>query len=147
MRVSVIGGGTVTAEEYDAAREVGRLLGDRGHVVVCGGHGGVMEAVCEGASAAGGRTVGILPGEDPRAANEYVHVPVATGLGHARNALVVLNGDAVVAVAGESGTLTELGFALVYGRPVVGLNTHELPGVDAVDTPEAAVEYVEAAVD
>jgi len=147
MRVSVIGGGTVTAEEYDAAREVGRLLGDRGHVVVCGGHGGVMEAVCEGASAAGGRTVGILPGEDPRAANEYVDVPVATGLGHARNALVVLNGDAVVAVAGESGTLTELGFALVYGRPVVGLNTHELPGVDAVDTPEAAVEYVEAAVD
>ncbi|PSP80126.1 TIGR00725 family protein [Halobacteriales archaeon QS_1_68_20] len=146
MRVSVIGGGTVTGEEYDTAREVGRLLGERGHSVVCGGLGGVMAAACEGAREVGALTVGILPGEDPTAANEYVEVPVATGLGHARNALVVMNGEAVIAVSGESGTLTELGFAAIYDRPAAGLHTHDLPGVEAVETPEEAVAAVERAV-
>lgn len=147
MWVSVIGGGTVTDEMGDAAREVGRLLGERGHTLVCGGRGGVMAAACEGASAAGGLTVGILPGEDPGAANEHVEVPIATGLGHARNALVVMNGEAVIAIDGSGGTLSELGFAFVYGRPVVGLDTHDLPGIEAVETPEEAVSAVERAVE
>jgi uncharacterized protein (TIGR00725 family) len=147
MRVSVVGGSSVGSAERRRARRLGRLLGEHGHVVVCGGLGGVMEAVCAGASEAGGRTVGILPGGDRGDANEFVDVAVATDMGHARNALVVLNGDAVVAVDGGAGTLSELGFAGVFDRPTAGLGTHDVPGVEAVDTPEAAVEFVERAVD
>jgi uncharacterized protein (TIGR00725 family) len=147
MRVSVIGGGTVTDERAARARAVGRELGDRGHTVVCGGRGGTMEAVCRGAKAAGGTTIGILPGERREAANEYVDHAIATGLGHARNALVPLNGDAVIALAGSAGTLSEIGFARIYERPVVGLDTHDVPGVEAVDTPEAAVAAVESALE
>lgn len=143
MRVSVIGGSTVPDEEYEQAVAVGRLLAERGHTVVCGGLGGVMRGVCEGASEVGGRTVGILPGEDAAAANEFVETPVATGLGHARNALVVMNGDGVIAIDGGPGTLTELGYASVYDRPVAGLGTHDVPGVRQVDTPVAAVAHVE----
>jgi hypothetical protein len=146
MRVSVIGGSRIDERTAERARTVGRLLADRGHVVVCGGLGGVMEAVCEGASDAGGETVGILPTADRRDANEYVDTAVATGLGHARNALVVMNGDAVVAIDGGAGTLSEIGFAGVFDRPVAGLGTHDAPGVDAVDSPEAAVDYVESSV-
>jgi len=145
MRVSVIGGSSVDDATAERARTVGRLLARRGHVVVCGGLGGVMEAVCAGASAAGGETVGILPTADRRDANEYVDTVIVTGLGHARNAMVVMNGDAVIAVDGGAGTLSELGFAGVFDRPVAGLDTHDVPGVDAVDTPEAAVDYVESA--
>lgn len=146
MRVSVIGGSTIPAAEYDRARRVGRLLGERGHELVCGGLTGVMEAVCRGASETGGRTIGILPGPDRAAANEYVDVAVATGMGNARNALVVLNGDAAIAIDGSTGTLSEIGLALDYGRPVAGLDTHDVAGVEAVDTPEAAVTYVERRV-
>jgi len=143
MRVSVIGGSSIDGSTADRARTVGRLLGRRGHVVVCGGLGGVMEAVCAGAAAEGGETVGILPTADRRDANDHVSVAVATGLGHARNALVVMNGDAVVAVDGGAGTLSELGYAGVFDRPVAGLGTHDAPGVEAVDTPAEAVDYVE----
>jgi len=143
MRVSVIGGSSIDGSAADRARTVGRLLGRRGHVVVCGGLGGVMEAVCAGAAAEGGETVGILPTADRRDANDHVSVAVATGLGHARNALVVMNGDAVVAVDGGAGTLSELGYAGVFDRPVAGLGTHDAPGVEAVDTPAEAVDYVE----
>lgn len=147
MRVSVIGGSSVQPAEYERAVAVGRLLGERGHTVVCGGLGGVMRGVCEGASETGGRTVGILPGEDTAAANEFVDFPVATGLGHARNALVVMNGEAVVAVAGGPGTLSELGMAGVFDRPVAGLGTHDVPGVEQVADPAAAVDYVERRTD
>jgi uncharacterized protein (TIGR00725 family) len=143
MRVSVIGGGRVTDGAADSAREVGRLLGERGHIVVCGGLGGVMAAVCEGARAAGGETVGILPGENPAAANPHVSTPIATGMGNARNVLVVLNGDATIAVSGSTGTLSEIGHALDFGRPVAGIDTHDLPGVEAVASAAEAVEYVE----
>ena len=111
---------------------------------VCGGLGGVMEAACRGAKAADGRTVGILPGADPRGANEYVEVPVATGMGNARNVLVALNGEGVVAVSGSTGTLSEIGHALDFGKPVAGLDTHDVPEIRAVETPRAAVEYVES---
>ena len=146
MQVSVIGGSTVTEAEAELAADVGRLLAQRGHSLVCGGLGGVMAAACRGAREADGHTVGLLPGEDREAANEHVVEAIATGLGHARNALVVMNGDAVVAVDGGGGTLTELGYASVFERPAVGLGTHDVPGVRPVDTAEAAVEYVEAAV-
>ncbi|MXR20779.1 TIGR00725 family protein [Halobacterium bonnevillei] len=147
MRVSVIGGSVPSEAGLDAAREVGRLLGERGHTVVCGGLGGVMEAACRGASDAGGHTIGILPGEDRRAANEYVDTAIATGLGHARNALVVLNGDAVVAIDGAGGTLSEVGFSSVYDRAIAGIDAPDAPHVADVETPSDAVDYVEANVD
>jgi len=146
MRVSVVGGGRVTDAEYEQAREVGRLLAERGHTVVCGGRTGVMEATCRGAREAGGETIGILPGEDRQAANEYVTTPIATGLGNARNVLVVLNGDAAIAIDGSTGTLSEIAHALDLGRPVAGLGTHDVGGVEAVESAAKAVEYVEAEV-
>ena len=146
MRVSVIGGSTVTDEQYRQARRVGELLGERGHELVCGGLTGVMEAACAGATDAGGHTIGILPGDDRAAANEYVKTAITTGIGNARNVLVVMNGGAVIAVDGSTGTLSELGHALDMGRPVAGLGTHDIEGVEHVDTPVEAVEYVESAV-
>jgi hypothetical protein len=148
MRVSVIGGSEADGETYERAREVGRLLAERGHGVVCGGYGGVMEAVCRGASEADGHTVGVLKGTDPDAGNEWVETGIATGMGEARNALVVLNGAACIAIDGAAGTLSELGLAFVYDRPVAGLDTHDCSGFDgfrAVGTPLEAVEYVERA--
>ncbi|SFG79088.1 hypothetical protein SAMN04488063_2953 [Halopelagius inordinatus] len=145
MRVSVIGGGTVTQQRLDAAYSTGRLLAERGHTVVCGGLGGIMEAACRGASDAGGETIGILPTDRREDANDYVDTAIATGLGHARNALVAMNGDAVVAIGGSGGTLSEIGFSFVYDRPLAGLDTHDVPGVERVETPEQAVEYVEDA--
>jgi uncharacterized protein (TIGR00725 family) len=148
MRVSVIGGSTVTDRQYGQARAVGATLARRGHELVCGGLGGVMEAACHGATEAGGHTIGILPGADPTAANRHVETAIATGLGNARNAVVVLNGAAAVAVGGHTGTLSEIALARDYGRPVAGLDTHEPDGigVEAVESPAAAVEYVEGAV-
>jgi len=146
MRVSVIGGSEVPPAEYERARAVGRLLGERDHEVVCGGLGGVMEAACRGVEEAGGHAIGILPGEDRAAANAYVDTAIATGMGNARNTLVVLNGDAAIAIDGSTGTLSEIGLALDYDRPVAGLSTHDVAGVGAVDSPEEAVEYIERRV-
>lgn len=143
MRVSIIGGGTVDQETASVAYEVGRLLGERGHTVVCGGLTGVMEGVCRGVSEAGGHAIGIVPGEDRRAANRYVDTVISTGLGQARNVLVVLNGDAVIAIDGGAGTLSEIGHALKAGRFVVGLDTHDVSGVHPVETPGAAVDCIE----
>ncbi len=145
MRVSVIGSSQTDDATYDTAVETGRELARRGHTVVCGGRGGVMEAVCRGARAEGGHTVGILPGVDPAAANEFVETPVVTEMGATRNILVVLNGSATIAIDGATGTLSELAHALDFGRPVAGLDTHDLDGVEAVETPAAAVDYVESA--
>jgi uncharacterized protein (TIGR00725 family) len=151
MRVAVIGGGRITETdtEYETARTVGRLLADREHEVICGGRTGVMEAVCRGASEAGGHTIGILPGHDPDAANEYVETAIATGMGNARNVLVVLNSDAVIAIDGATGTLSELGHALDFDRPVAGVGTHDLSefvGFEAVERAEEAVESIERRV-
>ncbi len=145
MRVSVIGGSDVDTATEEVARTLGRRLAERGHTVVCGGLGGVMRGVCEGAVGADGHTIGVLPGERVEDANEFVETAVATGMGHARNALVVMNGDAVVAVAGSGGTLSEIGFAFVFDRPVAGLGTHAVDGVHACETPAEAVDYIEQA--
>lgn len=118
---------------------MGRLLAERGAMVVCGGLGGTMEAACRGARAAGGTTLGLLPGLDRSAANEFVSVAVPTGLGEARNALVVRAADAVIALGGGYGTLSEIALALKAGKRVVGLETWEIEGVLAVEDAEAAV--------
>jgi hypothetical protein len=121
--VAVAGAGVASPEDAAVAEEVGRLLAERGAVVVCGGLGGVMEAACRGARGGGGRTVGILPGEDRADANPFVDVAIPTGLGEARNALVVRACDALIAIGGEFGTLSEIALALKIGRPVVGIGT------------------------
>jgi uncharacterized protein (TIGR00725 family) len=124
--ISVVGSGACDAETYMLAEQVGRLLAERGVTVVCGGLGGVMEAVCKGARIAGGTTVGILPGTRAADANPYVDIPIVTGLGEARNSIVVRTGRAVIAIGGEYGTLSEIAFALKFGVPVIGLKTWDL---------------------
>ena len=138
VQVAVIGSG---AEHEARAEEVGRLLAERGCTVVCGGLGEVMAAVARGAQAAGGTTIGILPGEDRAGANEWLDHVVVTGIGHARNLAVVASGDAVIAVGGSWGTLAEIGFAKRLGRRVVILEPgHSVEGVQRAVTPAEAVE-------
>ena len=133
MIVSVIGAGAANGETIALAERVGRELAERGVVVVCGGLGGVMEAVCRGAKSAGGATIGILPGNDPSDANRWVDFPICTGMGYARNVIVVKSGRAVIAVDGAFGTLSEIGHALGDGIPVVGLETWVLARAGRVD--------------
>jgi uncharacterized protein (TIGR00725 family) len=123
MLISVVGGDTAPPEVLTQAEALGRELARRGCAVVCGGRGGVMEAVCRGARAEGGHTIGILPGADHGDMNAYVEFPIVTGMGYARNVAVVLSGEAVIAVDGAYGTLSEIAHALAHGKPVVGLHT------------------------
>jgi uncharacterized protein (TIGR00725 family) len=145
VQVAVVGSGS----EHEArAEEIGRLLAERGCTVVCGGHGEVMAAAARGAKSAGGTTIGILPSTERRHANEWIDHVVCTGLGHARNAVVAASGDAVIAVGGAYGTLTEIGFAKILGRPVAIVE----PGLDVAGVPRVAsardaVELVLAALD
>ena len=140
--VAVVGPGEASPDELHAAEEVGAGLAEAGAVVVTGGLGGVMEAACRGARSRRGRTLGILPGDDRDAANGWVEIAVATGLGELRNGLVVRAADAVVAIGGGHGTLSEVALALKLGRPVVGLGTWEVHGVDHVSTPEDALSLI-----
>jgi hypothetical protein len=121
--IAVIGAGDPSAEEAALAEETGREIARQGAVLVCGGLGGVMEAACRGAVSEGGLTIGILPGDNPKAANPYVQIPVVTGIGYARNVAVVKSARAVIAVGGKYGTLSEIAHALQSGIPVVGLGT------------------------
>jgi uncharacterized protein (TIGR00725 family) len=139
IRIAVIGGSRPGRQAAEAALEVGRLLARAGAAVVCGGLGGVMEAACRGAREEGGLVIGILPGDSPAGANPWVDVPIATGLGYTRNALVVMNADAVIAVDGEYGTLSEIAYGKIHGRKVVGLGTWNVQGVEAASTPAEAV--------
>jgi len=124
--IAVIGGSQCSKEEVRLAEEVGRELARRGAVLVCGGLGGVMEAACRGASSEGGTTIGILPGDDSQATNPYVQIPIVTGMGYARNIAVVKSAQAVIAIGGSYGTLSEISHALQSGIPVIGLNTWSL---------------------
>jgi len=124
--VAVVGAASASADEERIAEEVGRLLAERGVVVVTGGLGGVMAAACRGARQAGGRTLGLLPGDDRSHANPFLDVAVPTGMGEARNALVARTADAVIAVGGEFGTLSEIALALKLGRTVVAISSWRL---------------------
>jgi len=124
--IAVIGGGQCSKKEAKLAEEIGRQLAKRGAILVCGGLGGIMEAACRGASSEGGTTIGILPGDDSQAANPHVQIPIVTGLGYARNIAVVKSAQAVIAVGGSYGTLSEISHALQSGIPVIGLNTWSL---------------------
>ena len=145
--IAVIGGGQCTKEEARLAEEVGRELARRGAILVCGGLGGVMEAACRGADSEGGMTIGILPGESRHAANPYVQIPIVTGMGHARNVAVVKSAQAVIAVAGSYGTLSEIGHALQSRIPVIGLNTWSLSRDDQTDSAIILAQDAAEAVD
>ena len=146
--VSLIGGSACTPKQARDAEAVGRLLAERGIILVCGGRTGVMEAACRGAVEAGGTTIGILPGDSRSEGNPYLTVALPTGLGHARNTLVVLAGEAVIAIGGGPGTLSEIGFALKINRRVIALDSWtaadfagEPALILAAQSPEEAVEY------
>ena len=131
--ISVIGGGECGPAERKLAEEVGALVAQRGATLICGGLGGVMEAAARGARAAGGTTIGILPGHDRSQANAHLDHVVTTGIGHARNLAVVSSGDAVIAVGGGPGTLSEIGLAAALGRPVVALESWRVAGGSGAD--------------
>jgi len=137
--VAVVGPGNAQAAHESAAEEVGRLIAERRAILVCGGLGGVMEAACRGARAAEGVTVGLLAGTERDDANAYVSVALPTGLGQARNSVVVRSADAVIAIGGGYGTLSEIALALRRGKPVIGLDTWDIDGVQLADGAEAAV--------
>lgn len=145
--IGVIGGGQCSAEETKVAEEVGRELARRGAVLVCGGLGGVMEAACKGAISEGGLTIGILPGDNRHAANPYVQIPIVTGMGHARNIIVVRSSQAIIAVGGAYGTLSEIGHALQNGIPVIGINTWSLIKNGKQDTSIISAKNAADAVD
>jgi uncharacterized protein (TIGR00725 family) len=149
MIIAVVGTGKdCPPNAFALAEAVGREIAQRGHTVICGGLNGVMEGACKGAKQAGGATIGILPGEDPSAANRYVDIPIATGMGYARNLIVVRSAAAVIAIDGAYGTLSEVAHALGFSIPVVGLKTWRItrpegfidPGVIVTDNPAEAVE-------
>lgn len=151
--IAVIGSGQCDDNVRNIAREVGRLIAESGAILVCGGLGGVMDAAAEGAKSAGGLTVGILPDHIRMGASRFLDVSIPTGMGEMRNALVVRAADALVAVSGEYGTLSEIALALKTGKPVVGLDTWDFskPGLAGealirARTPKEAVEIAVAAV-
>jgi len=124
--IAVIGGNQCSPQETELAEEVGRELARRGAILICGGLSGVMEAACKGAQSEGGITIGVLPGDNRQAANPYVQIPIVTGMGYARNAIIVKSAQAIIAIDGVYGTLSEIGHALQSGIPVIGLNTWAL---------------------
>jgi len=140
LRIGVIGGARPDSKSYDLAHQTGRLIAENGAALVCGGLSGVMEAAAKGAKEAGGTTMGILPSNSPLDANPYIDIAIATGLGYARNSLVALNADVLIAVDGQYGTLTEIAYGIIYGKKIIGLGTWEIEGVIRAQTPKEAVD-------
>ena len=138
--VAVIGPSDATSQQTRAAEEIGRGLAVAGAIVITGGLGGVMEAASHGASAAGGTTVGFLPGSDRTSANNYLQIALPTGLGELRNGLIIRAADVVIAIGGAYGTLSEIALALRTDVAVIGLETWDVEGIEQVDTPADAVE-------
>lgn len=140
--IAVIGGRKTEKPLLKEAEEVGILLARKGAILLCGGLGGVMEAASKGMSAEGGLTVGILPQDHRGKANAFVDVPIATGLGIGRNVIIARSADAVIAIGGEYGTLSEIAFALQMGKPVVGIRTWDIKGVVSAEDAEDAVNKI-----
>lgn len=141
MQIAVVGGGDCSPRVREMAEELGRLLAEGGHILLCGGLRGVMEAACKGAAEAGGTVVGILPGEKGDA-NPYVGIRVATGMSHARNAIIVRSSDAVIALPGEYGTLSEIALALKMNKTVISLESWDIAGTMKAKDPREAIELL-----
>ena len=146
--IAVVGAGSCADNIYLLAEKAGVLLAQKGYTIICGGLGGVMEAVCKGARSSGGITIGILPGDNISDANPYVDIPVATGLGIGRNIIIIRTARAVLAIDGQYGTLSEIAFALQLKKPVVGLHTWEVSGeIIQTSNIDQAVNEIEKLVD
>ena len=142
MNIAVIGGHSCSANIARIAEEVGKGIAQAGAALVCGGLTGVMEASCKGAKSVGGKTIGILPGDDKDEANPYVDIPIATGLGYMRNNLVVKNADIVIAIDGKEGTLSEIAFALQMKKPILGIDTWNIEGIIKVKDAQEAIDWI-----
>ncbi len=138
--IGVIGAGSADEKTLNIAETVGRLIAKRDALLVCGGLGGVMEAAAMGAKAEGGTTIGVLPQNAKEPANPYIDIPIATGFGEGRNVVIVRTADALIAIGGEYGTLSEIAFALKMGKTVIGLDTWDIKGVIKAENEEVAVE-------
>ena len=154
MIISVIGDGNPTEKISLLAEEVGGLLAKKGIIIVCGGLEGVMESVCRGAKKYGGTTIGIIPGSKASDANKWVDIPICTGMSHARNVIIATTGDAIIAIGGKYGTLSEISHALSINKPVIGLNTWNLsqikninPSIIKAKNPIDAVTLAEKAIE
>jgi uncharacterized protein (TIGR00725 family) len=141
--VAIVGPGDASPAEIESAELIGRAVAQRGDVLVCGGLDGVMAAAARGAKTAGGTTVGLLPGTSRDDANEWIEIAIPTGLGELRNGLVVRAADAIIAVGGAYGTLSEVALALKTGVPVIGLGTWEIDGIEVVESVEQAVRAIQ----
>jgi uncharacterized protein (TIGR00725 family) len=145
--LAIIGGSDISPETAELAREVGREVARKGAVLLCGGLGGVMAAGAQGAQEAGGVSLGILPGGDRGRANPYLTYSIATNLGHARNVIIAHSADALIAVGGSYGTMSEAAIALKLGKPVIALKVAwDLPGLTRAQSPEEAVRLAWEAV-
>lgn len=143
-RIGVVGAGACAGELYQAAYAVGRHIAQRGAILICGGLGGVMEGAAKGAFEHGGLTVGILPGSDADTANPYVKLPIPTGLGHARNILIVQSSQVVVAIDGQMGTLSEIAIALKLGIPVIGYKSWKIdPKIIQAGSIEETIQMID----
>ncbi|WP_448588140.1 TIGR00725 family protein [Thermocrinis sp.] len=142
--VSVIGSSNATQEEYEVAYQVGKFLAKKSAVVVCGGREGVMEAVCKGAKEEGGLTVGIMTTYTGEDANPHVDIRINTGMSHNRNPIVVASGEFVIAIGGHWGTLSEIAYALILNKKVIGYKTHRIDAVEHVDSLEELLERLDA---
>jgi uncharacterized protein (TIGR00725 family) len=143
-RIGLIGGSAPAPRHLQLAETMGALIAENGYVLVNGGMRGVMEASARGAKSQGGWVIGILPGKSAQEANPYTDVAIPTGLGYLRNALVVLNADVLVAVDGAYGTLSEIAYTQIFGKKVFGIETWDIPGVIAVESPQAALAAIQA---
>jgi hypothetical protein len=139
QRISVFGGRDITPDIYENTLEIGRRLADEGYLVFCGGGVGVMEAIAKGVHDEGGIVVGVLKGQDLEEGNKYLTVPIATGIGIARNAILAYNCDAAIAISGQYGTLSEIAYAFQLKKPVIGYKTWDIDPVIQANTPEEVV--------
>ncbi len=145
--IGVIGAGNVSAEGYEQALRVGRLLAEQDCILVCGGLGGVMEAASRGCREKGGTVIGILPGSRAEDANPYVSIPIVTDMGHARNVIIAHTAQALIAIEGEYGTLSEVAVSLKLGRPVIALGKWQhVAGVLPANSPDEAVRLALSAL-
>jgi len=140
VRIGVIGGGSPELKFRQLAFKVGKLIAEKGAILICGGLSGVMEAASQGAKEGGGLTIGILPGNNPNQANPYIDIPIATNMGHSRNSLVALNSDVLIAVNGQYGTLSEIAYGCIYRKKIIGLGTWDIKGVIPAESPDEAVK-------
>ena len=139
--IGIIGESQASDEEFRVAEEVGVQIARRGGIIVCGGLGGVMEASCKGAKSANGLTIGIIPGSSRHDANPYIDIPIVTGMSHGRNIIVVHTSNAIIAIGGSHGTLSEIAFALKLGIPIIGIKTWDVSAeIKKVSSPKEAVD-------